>query len=93
MAIRSNVPRRPLYYLGILSSGFVLGGFLHAFLRRVLPAGAPKEVLTFAVSPQIGPVSLDLLVVSLTLGPIVVTVSLMALVGVVLAYLLARSLF
>ena len=34
----ANVPRRPLYYLGILTSGFVLGGFLTAFLRRVLPA-------------------------------------------------------
>lgn len=89
----ATVPRRPMFYLAILSSGFVLGGFLHALLRRVLPAGAPKEVLTFAVSPQIGPISLDLLVLSFTIGPVVVTVSVMAVVGVVLAYLLARSLF
>jgi len=89
----ANVPRRPMFYLGILSSGFVLGGFLHALLRRVLPAGAPKEVLTFAVSPQIGPFSVDLLVLSFTIGPVVITVSVMAVVGVVLAYLLARSLF
>jgi len=82
-----------MFYLGILSSGFVLGGFLHALLRRVLPAGAPKEVLTFAVSPQIGPFSVDLLVLSFTIGPVVITVSVMAVVGVVLAYLLARSLF
>jgi hypothetical protein len=89
----SNVPRRPLFYLAVLSSGFVLGGFLHAFLRRILPDGAPKEVLTFAVTPQIGPLSLDLLVLSFTIGPVVITVSVMAVVGVVLAYLLARSLF
>ena len=38
-----NVPRRPMFYLGILSTGFVLGGFLHALLRRVLPAGAAKD--------------------------------------------------
>ena len=93
MGLRTNVPRRPMYYLGILTSGFILGGFLHAFLRRVLPAGAPKEVLTFAVEPSFGPVSLNLLVLNLTVGPVAVTVSLMALVGVVLAYLLARSLF
>ncbi|HEY2804245.1 MAG TPA: DUF4321 domain-containing protein [Gemmatimonadales bacterium] len=89
----ANVPRRPLFYLGVLSAGFVLGGFLHAFLRRVLPAGAPRDVLTFAVTPQLGPFSLDLLVMSFTIGPVVVTVSVMAVIGVVLAYLLARSLF
>jgi len=89
----ANVPRRPLYYLGILSSGFVLGGFLHALLARFLPAGAPKEVLTASVHPSVGPFSLDLLVLSLTIGPITLTVSVMAVVGVVLAYLLARSLF
>lgn len=88
-----NVPRRPLFYLGVLSSGFVLGGFLHALLARVLPAGAPKDVLTFAVTPRVGPVSIDLLVLSFTIGPVGITVSVMAVVGVVLAYLLARSLF
>ena len=89
----ANVPRRPLFYLGVLSSGFVLGGFLHTLLSRVLPEGAPRQVLTFAVTPSIGPFSLNLLVLSFTIGPIAVTVSAMAVVGVVLAYLLARSLF
>ena len=88
-----NVPRRPMFYLGVLSSGFVLGGFLHALLRAVLPAGAPKEVLTAAVTPTIGPFSVNLLVLSFTIGPVALTVSVMAVVGVVLAYLLARSLF
>ncbi len=89
----ANVPRRPLFYLGVLSSGFVLGGFLSALLKRVLPAGAPKEVLTFTVTPTLGPVSVDLLVLSFTIGPIGFNVSVLAVVGVVLAYLLARSLF
>jgi hypothetical protein len=89
----ANVPRRPWFYLAVLSAGFVLGGFLHEFLKRVLPAGAPKEVLTFAVTPELGPFSVNLLVMSLTIGPIAITVSIMALVGVVLAYLLAKSLF
>ena len=89
----ANVPRRPRFYFGLLTVGFILGGFLHAFLVRVLPEGAPKQVLTFAVSPKFGPFSLDLLVMSVTIGPIVLTVSVMAVVGVILAYLLARSLF
>jgi hypothetical protein len=89
----ANVPRRPLFYTAILATGFVLGGFLSAFLRRVLPQGAPREVLTFSVTPTIGPVSVDLLVLSLTVGPVGINVSLLAVLGVVLAYLLARSLF
>jgi hypothetical protein len=89
----ANVPRRPRYYVGVLTAGFILGGFLHAFLRRVLPEGPPKEVLTFSVRPEFGPFSVDLLLVSFTIGPIAITISLWAVVGVVLAYLLARSLF
>ncbi len=89
----ANVPRRPLFYLGILSTGFVLGGFLSALLRKVLPDGAPKEVLTFTVTPTFGPVSVNLLVLSFTIGPIGLNVSVLAVVGVVLAYVLARSLF
>jgi hypothetical protein len=89
----AKVPRRPVFYTVVLASGFVVGGFLSAFLERVLPRGAPRDVLTFSVTPTIGPVSADLLVVSVTLGPIGLHVSLLALVGVVLAFLLARSLF
>ena len=86
-------PRRPLFYLGVLAAGFILGGFLHALLRRFLPAGAAKEFFTTAVTPTFGPVHIDLLVVSLTLGPVGLDVSLLALVGVAIAYFVARSLF
>jgi len=86
-------PRRPLFYLGVLVSGFVVGGFLHALLRRYLPAGAAKEFFTTAVTPTFGPVHMDLLVLSVTLGPIGFEVSLLALVGVAIAYFIARSLF
>jgi hypothetical protein len=89
----AKVPRRPVFYTVVLASGFALGGFLSAFLERVLPRGAPRDVLTFSVTPTIGPVSADLLVVSVTLGPIGLHVSVLAIVGVVLAFLLARSLF
>jgi hypothetical protein len=87
------VPRRPLFYLGVLSAGFALGGFLSAFFERVLPAGAPREVLTFSVTPKLGPLTINLLVLWFTVGPIGLKVSVLAVVGVVLAYLLARSLF
>ncbi len=89
----AHVPRRPLFYLAVLSTGFVLGGFLSAFLAKVLPMGAPRDVLTFAVTPKVGPFYVDLLILWFTIGPIGLKISLMAVVGVVLAYLVARSLF
>jgi hypothetical protein len=86
-------PRRPLFYLSVLAVGFVLGGLVQAFLRRFLPQGPAKEVFTWSVTPTIGPIHLDLLVMSITLGPIGLDVSLLAVVGVVIAYLVAQSLF
>ena len=86
-------PRRPGFHLAVLSGGFVVGGFLAAFLTAVLPDSVAKTVFTATWSPTLGPVSINLLVVSLTLGPLALHVSLLALVGVLLAYLIARSLF
>jgi len=86
-------PRRPLFYLGVLTTGFVLGGFLTAFLRRFLPEGAAKEFFTTAVTPTLGPVHVDLLVVAVTLGPIGFSVSILSVVGVAIAYSVARALF
>lgn len=86
-------PRRPLFYLGVLTTGFVLGGFMQAVLRQFLPAGAAKEFFTTAVHPTLGPVQINLLVVDITLGPMGLDVSLVAVLGVVIAYFVARSLF
>ena len=86
-------PRRTGFYLAVLVVGFMTGGFLDAVLRRFLPESAAREFFTFAVTPSVGPVSLDLLVINFTLGPIGIHVSLMSLIGVVIAYLIARSLF
>ena len=86
-------PRRPSFYVSVLAVGFVLGGFLSALLDRFLPQGPAKEFFTFTVPLSLGPVHVNLLIVNLTVGPLGIQVSLMALVGVVLAYLLSRSLF
>jgi len=86
-------PRRPGFYLAVLLAGFVTGGFLSALLRRFLPESVARDFFTTAASPSLGPVSVDLLVLSFTLGPVAFNVSLMSLVGVMIAYLVARSLF
>ena len=85
--------RGPLFYVAVLASGFVLGGFLSALLQRFLPEGPAKEFFTWTLSPSVGPISIDLIIFSIVLGPLTLQVSLLGIVGVVLAYLLARSLF
>ena len=86
-------PRRPLFYIGVLSLGFVFGGFISALLERFLPAGPATDFFTWQVTPSVGPFHVDLLIFSATVGPLAVDVSLLGLVGIGLAYMLARSLF
>jgi hypothetical protein len=50
-------------------------------------------VLTAGVTPSFGPVSIDLILIRFALGPVAIDVSLLSLVGVLIAYLVARSLF
>ena len=45
------------------------------------------------VSPSIGPFPIDLVIVKFVLGPVALDVSFLSLVGVLVAYLIARSLF
>ena len=86
-------PRRPMFHLGVLVAGFVLGGFLNALVKAVMPDSVARQVFTYTTSPSVGPFSLDLLVLSFTLGPFAVNVSPLAIIGVIIAYLIARSLF
>lgn len=89
----ASSPKRSGFYIGVLIAGFLLGGFLAALLERFLPESAARSFFTFAVTPTLGPVSVNLLVVSFTLGPLGMHVTLLSLVGVAVAYYAARSLF
>ena len=84
---------RPGFHALVLAIGFVVGGLLTQVARRFLPAGAVKEFLTTGVTPSVGPLQLDLVIIKFALGPVALDVSLLALLGVLVAYLIARSLF
>ena len=90
---RGSSKHRPAFHGLTLAIGFIVGGVLTQVSRRFLPAGAVKEFLTTGLTPSIGPLQIDLLLVKFTLGPIALDVSLLSLVGVLIAYLIARSLF
>ena len=55
--------------------------------------GSAKEFLTAGVTPYLGPLKIDFILINLTLGPVAIDVSLLSLLGVLIAYLIARSLF
>ena len=90
---RGSSKHRPGFHLMVLTIGFIVGGFLNYFSRKWLPAGAVKEFLTTGVTPSFGPLSIDLIIVKFALGPVALDVSLLSLAGVLVAYLIARSLF
>ena len=91
---RSGTSRhRPAFHALVLAIGFVIGGFMTAISRRYLPPGPVKQFFTTGVTPSLGPLKIDLVILSLQLGPIALDVSLLGLVGVLVAYLIARSLF
>lgn len=90
---RGPSKHRPVFHLLVLASGFVAGGLLTQIARRFLPAGAVKEFLTTGVTPAIGPLPIDLIILKFAVGPVALDVSLLSLLGVLIAYLIARSLF
>ena len=86
-------PHRPGFYVGVLASGFIVGGFFTALLDLFLPESTFKSFFVSTWTPTIGPVSVDLLVLSFTIGPVGLAVSLLSLAGILIAYFIARSLF
>jgi len=76
-----------------LAAGFIAGGVLTQVARKFLPPGSAKEFFTTGVTPSIGPLPLDLVILKFALGPVALDVSLLSLLGVLVAYLIARSLF
>lgn len=93
MAPTGSAKHRPGFHALVLSIGFIVGGAFTEIARRWLPAGAVKEFLTTGVTPSMGPLPIDLVIIKFSVGPLALDVSLLSLVGVFVAYLIARSLF
>ncbi|MDQ2766544.1 MAG: DUF4321 domain-containing protein [Gemmatimonadota bacterium] len=93
MPPRGSSKHRPGFHVIVLMVGFVIGGLMTQVARRFLPAGAVKEFLTSGVTPGFGAIPIDLIIVKFAIGPVALDVSLLAFLGVLVAYLIARSLF
>jgi hypothetical protein len=83
---------RPGFHALVLSIGFIVGEVFQVAARHLFPAGAAKEFLTAGFTPSFGPLPIDLGLIKFSFG-FAIDVSLLSLVGVLVAYLIARSLF
>lgn len=90
---RGSSKHRPGFHVVVLVIGFVVGGFMQAVARHFLPLGAVKQFFDLGVQTSFGPLQVDLVIIKFALGPVALDVTLLSLVGVVVAYLIARSLF
>lgn len=71
--------------------GLFLGGLFTKLSEIFLPESAARTFLTTAVRAVVGPFSVDLVAVALTLGPLVVELNVLTLVGVGIVAFIARS--
>ena len=71
--------------------GFFLGGLLTKLCEMFLPDSAARTFLTTSVSASVGPISVDVVAIGLTLGPLILYLNVLTLVGVFLVALVART--
>jgi len=82
--------RSPWRVVTILVLGFLLGAILTKLSLWFLPEGPFREFFTTTVSASVGPLSMDLLVIAFTLGPIVLNVNLFSVACVLLVAYMSR---
>lgn len=76
----------------VVAAGFVIGALLTELVAIALPASAAREFFVTTVTASLGPLALDLWVIAVTLGPLVLRVNVLSVVGIVLVAWFARSL-
>ena len=85
--------RRSAIRLGwTLLLGFFLGGLFTKISVTFLPDSAARTFLTTSVDMSFGPLSMNFVALAFTVGPLVIGLNVLTLVGVFLLALIARSL-
>jgi len=89
--IGDNRRRNAKRLLWTLILGLFLGGLFTKLSELFLPESAARDFLTTSVEASVGPLSLDLVAVALTVGPLVVSLNVLTLVGIGIVAFVARS--
>ena len=83
--------KRLSVYVIILIIGMLIGGYMGEILATVMPDGGAKDFFLTSIVGNFGPVSINLLIIALTLGPLVLKINLVAILGLFIAVYLFRS--
>jgi len=76
----------------IVAAGLVVGALLTQLVALALPESAARQFFVTTVTASLGPLSMDLQVIALSVGPVVIRVNVLSAVGVVATAWFARSL-
>ena len=71
--------------------GLFLGGLLTELSEAFLPESPARDFLVTSVAASVGPFQLDLVAVAITLGPLVLTLNVLTLVGIGMVAFVVRS--
>ena len=77
--------------IATVAIGMFLGGLLTKLAESFLPEGPPRSFLTTSVKSMIGPFYLDLVAVTVTIGPISFVLNVLTLVGIIIVAVVVRS--
>lgn len=75
-----------------IAGGFILGGLLTELMALTLPPSAARQFFITTVAASLGPLTVDLHVIAVTLGPLVLRANLLSVVGILLVAWFAKSL-
>ncbi|MGH7540013.1 MAG: DUF4321 domain-containing protein [Gemmatimonadota bacterium] len=76
----------------VIAGGFILGALLTELMGLTLPPSAARQFFITTVTASLGPLTVDLHVIALTLGPLVLRANLLSVVGILLVAWFAKSL-
>jgi hypothetical protein len=87
-----NATRRRMgRLLVVVLIGLVLGALLSELAVRFMPDSTARTFFTTSVSAAFGPLVIDLVAVGFTLGPLVVRLDFLSVLGVLVVALAART--
>lgn len=71
--------------------GLFLGALFTRLAIRYLPDSAGREFLTTTVSASIGPLGVDLVAIAFVIGPLILNLNALSVIGVLIVAVIMRS--
>ena len=76
----------------VIAGGFIFGALITELMALALPPSAARQFFITTVAASLGPLTVDLHVLAITLGPLILRANILSVVGILLVAWFARSL-